>query len=112
MIGSVMEEDEIDLLQRLLSFSPSLRIGVEDALAHPFLLEFHDCDDEPTWPQFVESSFPPPPDMNAAKHYSGTRAGLVFFIHFKSSPIPLSQVRPIYIPDLLQRVVASNRSGS
>ena len=42
----------IDLLEKLLAFDPTLRITVEDALAHPYLESMHDPDDEPTCPTF------------------------------------------------------------
>lgn len=37
----------IDLLERLLEFSPRKRITVEEALAHPYLEPYHDPNDEP-----------------------------------------------------------------
>lgn len=38
----------IDLLEKLLVFNPANRITVEDALAHPYLAQYHDATDEPT----------------------------------------------------------------
>lgn len=38
----------IDLLSKLLVFNPSKRIGVEEALRHPYLQMYHNPDDEPT----------------------------------------------------------------
>ncbi|KAK9447945.1 kinase-like domain-containing protein [Limtongia smithiae] len=38
----------IDLLEKMLTFNPSKRITVEDALQHPYLESYHDPDDEPT----------------------------------------------------------------
>ncbi len=32
----------IDLMERMLQFSPARRITVEDALAHPYLAQLHD----------------------------------------------------------------------
>ena len=40
--------DGIDLLKKMLTFDPSKRIKVEDALAHPYLSALHFPDDEPT----------------------------------------------------------------
>lgn len=37
----------LDLLKRMLAFNPSERITVEEALAHPFLVNLHDITDEP-----------------------------------------------------------------
>jgi mitogen-activated protein kinase 1/3 len=37
----------IDLLRKLLTFDPSKRITVEEALRHPFLASLHYPDDEP-----------------------------------------------------------------
>ncbi|KAK4764070.1 hypothetical protein SAY87_013508 [Trapa incisa] len=38
----------IDLVDRMLTFDPSRRITVEEALAHPYLARLHDASDEPT----------------------------------------------------------------
>jgi len=37
----------LDLLDRLLSFNPTTRMVVEEALAHPCMAEYYDPDDEP-----------------------------------------------------------------
>lgn len=37
----------IDLLTKMLSFDPSARITVPDALSHPWLAAYHDVNDEP-----------------------------------------------------------------
>ncbi|KAG1339148.1 mitogen-activated protein kinase 5 [Cocos nucifera] len=37
----------IDLVERMLTFNPSTRITVEEALAHPYLERLHDIADEP-----------------------------------------------------------------
>jgi mitogen-activated protein kinase 1/3 len=37
----------VDLLERLLTFSPKRRIDVDGALAHPYLEAYHDSQDEP-----------------------------------------------------------------
>jgi len=36
----------MDLLRRLLSFSPDQRITVEEALAHPYVAAFHNSKNE------------------------------------------------------------------
>jgi serine/threonine protein kinase len=36
----------LDLLERLLAFSPRKRITLEEALAHPYLASLHDPSDE------------------------------------------------------------------
>ncbi|KAJ6590130.1 mitogen activated protein kinase-like protein [Mycena vulgaris] len=40
--------DALDLVEKCLTFSPKRRIEVGDALAHPYLQEYHDPSDEPT----------------------------------------------------------------
>jgi len=37
----------LDLLSKLLAFSPSQRLGIEQALAHPYLDNYYDPQDEP-----------------------------------------------------------------
>ncbi|CAF1637042.1 unnamed protein product [Rotaria magnacalcarata] len=45
----------VDLLDRLLSFDPRLRPTAEEALAHPYLTEYHDPEDEPTTTRMVDN---------------------------------------------------------
>ena len=40
--------DALDLLDRLLQFNPDKRITADEALAHPYLQQFHNTADEPT----------------------------------------------------------------
>jgi mitogen-activated protein kinase 1/3 len=41
------DPDEVDLVGRMLTWDPRVRITVEDALEHPFLAQLHDPYDEP-----------------------------------------------------------------
>jgi serine/threonine protein kinase len=41
----------LDLLEQMLSFDPTTRITVSDALEHPWLAAYHDVNDEPICPQ-------------------------------------------------------------
>jgi mitogen-activated protein kinase 1/3 len=41
------DKNALDLLERLLTFDPNKRIDVSSALAHPYLKEHHDPNDEP-----------------------------------------------------------------
>lgn len=36
----------LDLLDKMLTFNPNNRISVEEALAHPYLEQYYDPDDE------------------------------------------------------------------
>ena len=39
--------EAIDLIRKMLTFDPDVRITVEQALAHPFFAKLHDVNDEP-----------------------------------------------------------------
>lgn len=41
------DPNALDLLDKMLTFNPNKRIGVEDALAHPYLEQYYDPADEP-----------------------------------------------------------------
>ncbi|GMY10684.1 mitogen-activated protein kinase 3 [Fagus crenata] len=41
----------IDLIEKMLTFDPTKRITVEEALAHPYLARLHDVADEPVCPE-------------------------------------------------------------
>ena len=49
--------DALDLLDRMLAFDPSSRVGVEDALEHKYLAIWHDASDEPACPTTFDFSF-------------------------------------------------------
>ncbi len=49
--------DALDLLDRMLAFDPSQRIGVETALEHPYLQIWHDASDEPNCPTKFDFGF-------------------------------------------------------
>ncbi|CAG8484783.1 9860_t:CDS:10 [Paraglomus occultum] len=57
----------IDLLERLLSFDPSERITVEEALEHPYLAVWHDPNDEPVCHSHFDFSFEAINDPEAMK---------------------------------------------
>ncbi|KAK9464038.1 mitogen-activated protein kinase [Lipomyces oligophaga] len=47
----------VDLLEKLLTFSPNKRITVEEALKHPYVAAYHDPEDEPTADPIPEEFF-------------------------------------------------------
>nr|POE54348.1 mitogen-activated protein kinase spm1 [Quercus suber] len=49
--------DALDLLDRMLAFDPSQRIGVEEALEHRYLSIWHDASDEPSAPTTFDFAF-------------------------------------------------------
>lgn len=49
--------DALDLLDRMLAFDPSERIGVEEALEHRYLSIWHDASDEPAAPTTFDFAF-------------------------------------------------------
>ena len=49
--------DALDLLDRMLAFDPSQRIGVEEALEHRYLSIWHDASDEPSCPTTFDFGF-------------------------------------------------------
>ncbi len=49
--------DALDLLDRMLAFDPSQRIGVNEALEHRYLAIWHDASDEPACPKPFDFGF-------------------------------------------------------
>ncbi|SCV74308.1 BQ2448_6740 [Microbotryum intermedium] len=49
--------EALDLMEKCLTFDPKKRITVEQALAHPYLANYHDPDDEPVAPPLEPSFF-------------------------------------------------------
>jgi len=49
--------DALDLLDRMLAFDPTQRIGVEEALEHKYLQIWHDASDEPVCPTKFDFAF-------------------------------------------------------
>ena len=47
----------LDLLEKMLELNPHRRITAELALQHPYLAEFHDPTDEPTFKGTLDFSF-------------------------------------------------------
>lgn len=60
--------DALDLLDRMLAFDPSSRVGVEDALEHKYLAIWHDASDEPACPTTFDFSFETVEDVQDMRH--------------------------------------------
>lgn len=50
-------EEEIDLLEKMLDFNPKERITAADAIQHPYLAPYHDPSDEPVANERFDWSF-------------------------------------------------------
>lgn len=46
-------EDAIDLMKKLLKFSPADRLTVEEALEHTYVSQFHNVDNEPVCKKII-----------------------------------------------------------
>lgn len=60
--------DALDLLDRMLAFDPSSRIGVEEALEHRYLAIWHDASDEPSCPVSFDFQFEQVDDVQDMRH--------------------------------------------
>ena len=60
--------DALDLLDRMLAFDPSQRIGTEEALEHRYLGIWHDASDEPACPTTFDFSFETVDDVQDMRH--------------------------------------------
>ncbi|PON50304.1 Tyrosine-protein kinase [Parasponia andersonii] len=49
-----IHSEAVDLVEKMLTFDPSRKIAVEDALAHPYLTSLHDITDELACPFVFE----------------------------------------------------------
>ncbi|KAJ3384944.1 hypothetical protein HDU84_002571 [Entophlyctis sp. JEL0112] len=65
----------LDLLERLLSFDPSARVTVEEALKHPYLEAYHDITDEPSHPMLFDFGFESIESIDDMKRSSCTASG-------------------------------------
>lgn len=52
-----VHEDAVDLVRKLLVFDPHKRLTVEEALAHPYVADYHDAEAEPAAPRGVDYSW-------------------------------------------------------
>lgn len=59
--------EALDLLERMLTFDPTDRITVQEALEHPYLRIWHDPADEPDCPKEFDFSFEEVDDMEAMR---------------------------------------------
>lgn len=60
--------DALDLLDRMLAFDPSQRVGVEEALEHRYLAIWHDASDEPPCPTTFDFGFEVVEDVAEMRH--------------------------------------------
>ena len=59
--------DALDLLDRMLAFDPSARVGVEEALEHRYLAIWHDASDEPACPTTFDFGFETVEDVQSMR---------------------------------------------
>jgi len=78
------DEDGLDLLARLLQFNPSKRITAEEALAHPWIAQFHSPEEEITCTKPVEIQINDNQKLTVAAY----REELYSSIVKKPTPVP------------------------
>ncbi|KAI8825894.1 kinase-like domain-containing protein [Fimicolochytrium jonesii] len=66
-IFTTAPSEGIDLIDRLLAYSPTQRITADQGLRHPYLRSYHMEDDEPTHPQMFDFSFEDADDIPSIK---------------------------------------------
>lgn len=47
----------IDLLEKMVKFDPYERITAADALSHPYVMAYHDSEDEPSASREIDCSY-------------------------------------------------------
>ena len=75
----------LDLLDKMLTFNPHRRITVEQALAHPYLEQYYDPEDEVSWGGGGDLDYQGLPRLSAA---------LLCFLQCSLWLIDLSPLRP------------------
>ena len=60
-------DQALDMLDKLLQFSPDARLTAEQALAHPYMHELHDVDDEPAAPELFDFGFEKEKDVGVIR---------------------------------------------
>eukprot|EP00277_Geminigera_cryophila_P030238 CAMPEP_0173057526 /NCGR_PEP_ID=MMETSP1102-20130122/799_1 /TAXON_ID=49646 /ORGANISM="Geminigera sp., Strain Caron Lab Isolate" /LENGTH=367 /DNA_ID=CAMNT_0013923071 /DNA_START=70 /DNA_END=1169 /DNA_ORIENTATION=+ len=60
-------EQALDMLDNLLQFNPENRLTAEQALAHPYMHELHDIDDEPSAPELFDFGFEKETDVGVIR---------------------------------------------
>eukprot|EP00184_Porphyridium_aerugineum_P004093 CAMPEP_0184694410 /NCGR_PEP_ID=MMETSP0313-20130426/2385_1 /TAXON_ID=2792 /ORGANISM="Porphyridium aerugineum, Strain SAG 1380-2" /LENGTH=422 /DNA_ID=CAMNT_0027152701 /DNA_START=530 /DNA_END=1798 /DNA_ORIENTATION=+ len=64
----IKDDKALDLMERLLSFDPAKRLNAAEALAHPYLEDYHDPEDEPDAPDsLLDNSIEPESDRKLNK---------------------------------------------
>ena len=81
--------DALNLLDRMLQLKPSDRIEVEDALAHPYLVNYHDTEDEPSCPSKFDFDFEK--ELSTKDALKDAIIEEIMSYHNNKRPIPTSQ---------------------
>ncbi|KAJ3293550.1 Mitogen-activated protein kinase [Borealophlyctis nickersoniae] len=96
----------LDLLERLLTFDPAARIGVEDALAHPYLEAYHDVDDEPASERLFDFSFETVDQIDDMKRMIAHEV-----LEFKAQKLALQQQINSSLPRPVQTLPGPSRDA-